>query len=308
METRTREPVIEESERDHNESPTQVFDIERREKEDRMNRAVRLISTAGIAASLLVVAMIVLLPGLARAQAEDEGQGVYTANCSSCHQPDGLGIPGSFPPLSGNPHVQDSAHVRTVVTEGLSGPIEVNGATYDGVMPPFSSLSDAEIDAVTAYIQADVFEAAGGGETLEPGDASTGEAIFLGANRLENAGPACVGCHTAANHQSLSGYTLGPDLTDLAVRYGGADAVAAALSNPPSATMQPLFAGAPIADQERADLAAYFESISDAEISRSPVDLMLFGGVIGVLAFFALMLLAKRSRKPGFAKQLRSQR
>jgi ubiquinol-cytochrome c reductase cytochrome c subunit len=284
------------------------LDIERREKEDRMNRAVRLFSTAGIALSLLVVAMIVLLPGLARAQAEGDGQEVYTTNCSACHQPDGLGIPGSFPPLSGNPNVQDTEYVRSVVTGGLSGPIEVLGETYDGVMPPFASLSDAEIDSVIAFIQADAFGAGDGGESLEPGDAGTGEAVFLGANRLENAGPACVGCHTAANHQSLSGYTLGPDLTDLAIRYGGEEAVAAALSNPPSATMQPLFDGAPIADQERADLAAYFESISDAEISRSPVDLMLVGGIIGGIVFFSLMLLAKRSRKPGFAKQLRSQR
>jgi ubiquinol-cytochrome c reductase cytochrome c subunit len=284
------------------------LDIEPREKEDRMNRAVRLFSTAGIALSLLVVAMIVLLPGLARAQAEGDGQEVYTTNCSACHQPDGLGIPGSFPPLSGNPNVQDTEYVRSVVTGGLSGPIEVLGETYDGVMPPFASLSDAEIDSVIAFIQADVFETGDGGEALEPGDAGTGEAVFLGANRLENAGPACVGCHTAANHQSLSGYTLGPDLTDLAIRYGGEEAVAAALSNPPSATMQPLFDGAPIADQERADLAAYFESISDAEISRSPVDLMLVGGIIGAIVFFSLMLLAPRSRKPGFAKQLRSQR
>lgn len=273
-----------------------------------MNRAVRLTSTAGIVLSLLVLTIIVLLPGLARAQEDGAGQEVYLSNCSSCHQPTGLGVPGSFPPLSGNPHVQDAAYVKTVIIEGLSGPIEVLGETYDGVMPPFASLSDAEIDAVTEYIQADVFEADGGGETLAPGDVATGEAVFLGGNRLENAGPACVGCHTAANHQNLSGYTLGPDLTDLAVRYGGEEAVAAALSNPPSATMQPLFDGAPIADQERADLAAYFESISDAEISRSPVDILLVGGIIGAILFFALMLLAPRSRKPGFAKQLRSQK
>ncbi len=273
-----------------------------------MNRAVRLFSATGIALSLLVVAMIVLLPGLAGAQENAEGQDIYLTNCSSCHQPNGLGVPGSFPPLSGNPNVQDSEYVGGVIVGGLSGPIEVLGETYDGVMPPFASLSEAEIAAVTEYIQADVFEAADDGDTLEPGDSATGEAIFLGANRLENAGPACVACHTAANHQNLSGYTLGPDLTDLAVRYGGEEAVAAALSNPPSATMQPLFDGAPIVDQERADLAAYFESISDAEISRSPVDILLVAGVIGIIIFFALMLLAPRSRKPGFAETLRSQR
>lgn len=272
-----------------------------------MNRAVRLSWTAGIALSILVVAMMVLLPGLARAQENAEGQDLYLTNCSGCHQPNGLGVPGSFPPLSGNPSVQDSAYVSGVIVGGLSGPIEVLGATYDGVMPPFESLSDAEIESLVAYVQADDFTAVAG-EALEPGDAATGEAVFLGANRLENAGPACVGCHTAANHQNLSGYTLGPDLTDLAVRYGGEDAIAATLSNPPSATMQPLFDGAPIVDQERADLAAYFESISDAEISRSPVDILLVTGVIGTIIFFALMLLARRSRKPGFAETLRSQR
>jgi len=271
-----------------------------------MNRAVLQIATVGMGLSLLIVVGLIQ-PETAAAQEETGGQDVYLANCSGCHQADGLGVSGSFPPLSGNPDVQDTEYVRTVITEGLTGPIEVLGETYDGVMPPFTSLSDADIDAVIAYVQADVFEATTS-EGLAPGEATSGESIFLGAQRLENAGPACVACHTAANHQSLSGYTLGPDLTDLAVRYGGADAVAGALSNPPSATMQPMFSGAPMTDQERADLAAYFESISEAQISRSPVDVLLVGGVVGMIIFFALMLLAPRSRQPGFAQQLRSQR
>jgi len=272
-----------------------------------MNREARLISAAGVGLSLVMVMMIVFLARSAEAQEAGSGQDVYLTNCSGCHQPDGLGVPGSFPPLSGNPDVQDAEYVKTVVTGGLTGPIEILGQTYDGVMPPFTNLSDADIDAVIAYIQADVF-ASGEGPTLEPGDAATGEAIFLGAQRLENAGPACAACHTAANHQSLSGYTLGPDLTNLVIRYGGADAVAGALANPPSVTMQPLFGGAPIADQERADLAAYFDSISDVPVSRTPVDLLLVGGIVGTIIFFALMLLAPRSRRRGFAEQLRSQR
>ena len=265
---------------------------------------MRLASTLAVGLSL-VAAVFVLPAGSAEAQDELDGQGVYDSNCSACHQPDGLGVPDTFPPLSGNPNVQDTEYVRIVITEGLSGPIEVLGVTYDGVMPPITNLADAEVAAVTAYIQADDFAEAGDTE-LEPGDPSTGEAIFLGSQRLENAGPACVSCHTAAEYQGLNGPTLGPDLTDLATRYGGEDAVAAALSNPPSATMQPLFEGAPLADQERADLAAYFESISDEQPAVGNVDVMLFGGVIGAAIFFALMLLAPRSRRPGFADQLRS--
>lgn len=39
-----------------------------------------------------------------------------------------------MPPLAGNPRVQDEAYVVKVVREGLSGPLEVGGVTYDGVM------------------------------------------------------------------------------------------------------------------------------------------------------------------------------
>ncbi len=84
-----------------------------------------------------------------------EGQQVYSQICSACHQPGGTGLSGQFPPLLGNPNVDDSAYVADVVTNGLQGEITVLGETYDGVMPSFSTLSDDEIAAVTAYLQAD---------------------------------------------------------------------------------------------------------------------------------------------------------
>ena len=86
-----------------------------------MKREVRLISAAGVGLSLVMVMMIVFAARSAEAQEAGSGQDVYLTNCSGCHQPDGLGIPGSFPPLSGNPDVQDSEYVKTVVTGGLPG-------------------------------------------------------------------------------------------------------------------------------------------------------------------------------------------
>ena len=44
----------------------------------------------------------------AGASASDGGK-VYTTNCSSCHQAQGQGIPGTFPPLAGNPVVTGDA-------------------------------------------------------------------------------------------------------------------------------------------------------------------------------------------------------
>jgi len=99
-----------------------------------------------------------------------EGAQVYSQVCSSCHQPGGAGLPGRFPPLIDNPHVDDADYVADVIANGRQGEIVVNGETYNGIMPSFSTLSDEETDAVIAYIQNDFsapaddiadFEAAG---------------------------------------------------------------------------------------------------------------------------------------------------
>jgi hypothetical protein len=78
---------------------------------------------------------------------------VYTAVCSSCHQPGGTGIVGQFPPLLDNPNVADTEYVLEVITNGLQGEIVVNGETYNGRMPAFSTLPTDEVDAVIAYVQ-----------------------------------------------------------------------------------------------------------------------------------------------------------
>lgn len=81
-----------------------------------------------------------------------EGADVYSAVCSSCHQPGGAGL-GGFPPLANNPNVDDAAYVEMVIREGRSGEITVNGEVYSGVMQAQSTLSDTDIAAVIAYIQ-----------------------------------------------------------------------------------------------------------------------------------------------------------
>lgn len=266
-----------------------------------MRGSMRLAATVGAAATF------VLLSLAAGAQEEVDGRDVYLASCASCHQGTGLGVADSFPPLAGNENVQDTAYVQGVIADGKTGPIEVLGVTYDGEMPAFPDLSTEEVTAVIEYIQGGVFIPAETGG-LEPGNSTRGKDLFTGKARLENGAPACASCHTAAGFQGLNGPVLGPDLTDLSNRYGGEEGVAAALSNPPSATMEPLFADSPIADQERADLGAYFVSIRNIQPTSGPVDVLLVGGILGAIALFALMLLGPRSRRMGYGRQLRSQR
>ena len=266
-----------------------------------MRGSMRFAVIGGLAA---LTALLTLAAG---AQEEVDGREVYLATCAACHQGTGLGVDGSFPPLAGNDNVQDTAYVESVIADGKIGPIDVLGVTYDGEMPAFEDLSSDEVGAVIEYIQGGVFIPAEVGG-LEPGDSTRGKNLFTGDSRLEHGAPACASYHTAAQFQALNGPALGPDLTDLANRYGGEDGVAAALINPPSATMEPLFVDSPIADQERADLGAYFASISNVQPTSSAVDVLLIGGILGAIALFALMLLAPRSRRIGYGRQLRSQR
>jgi mono/diheme cytochrome c family protein len=84
-----------------------------------------------------------------------DGAVVYLANCSSCHQTNGEGVPGAFPPLAGNPIVTGNpAAVVAIVKDGLDGRIVVNGQAYSGIMPRWKGLiSDEQIAAVATYIR-----------------------------------------------------------------------------------------------------------------------------------------------------------
>lgn len=87
--------------------------------------------------------------------AAGNGAKVFNTNCSSCHQANGKGQTGVFPPLAGNPVVTGSpTTVIHIVKNGLSGKIMVKGASYNGQMPAWKgTLSDSDIAAVVTYIR-----------------------------------------------------------------------------------------------------------------------------------------------------------
>jgi nitrite reductase (NO-forming)/hydroxylamine reductase len=91
------------------------------------------------------------------------GKSIYLRNCATCHQPDGRGVPGVFPPLAGSDFLQGNRPiVLAAALFGLTGPIMVNGQDYDGAMPSLGHLSDRELSAAISY----VFDA--WGNDLEP--------------------------------------------------------------------------------------------------------------------------------------------
>ncbi|MDJ0813613.1 MAG: cytochrome c [Woeseiaceae bacterium] len=81
------------------------------------------------------------------------GESVYYANCVACHLPAGTGLEGAFPPLAGSDYLEgDRSRVIATILYGRQGPITVNGVEYNGVMPKFAHLNDAEVAAVVTYI------------------------------------------------------------------------------------------------------------------------------------------------------------
>lgn len=84
-----------------------------------------------------------------------DGAIVYQTNCSSCHQAAGQGMPGTFPPLAGNPVVNGPAQTAIhIVKDGLSGAIAVKGITYNGQMPAWAgTLTPNDIAAVLTYVR-----------------------------------------------------------------------------------------------------------------------------------------------------------
>jgi cytochrome c oxidase cbb3-type subunit 2 len=77
----------------------------------------------------------------------DSGRSLYITHCSACHQINGEGLPGVFPPLKGSGVVNKddaSKHIHAVL-DGISGGT-AGGMVYPSTMPPFAGvLSDAEI-------------------------------------------------------------------------------------------------------------------------------------------------------------------
>jgi cytochrome c oxidase subunit 2 len=71
-----------------------------------------------------------------------EGEKVYAANCVACHQANGKGLPGTFPPLEGSKlaHGPKADHINIVM----------NGKTGTA-MAAFKHLSDVQIASVVTY-------------------------------------------------------------------------------------------------------------------------------------------------------------
>jgi nitrite reductase (NO-forming) len=89
---------------------------------------------------------------LTKEQQIKAGEVLFKGTCSACHQDRGQGIPDVFPPLAGSDYLAaDKSRAIGVVLNGLSGPVTVNGKSYNSVMPPMSQLNDDEVANILTF-------------------------------------------------------------------------------------------------------------------------------------------------------------
>lgn len=86
------------------------------------------------------------------------GKKVFAQTCVICHQENGFGVPGQFPPLVGTEWVlsQDwhgDNHLVKQILYGMQGPITVKNMPFNNAMAPWNQLSDQQIAAVLTYIR-----------------------------------------------------------------------------------------------------------------------------------------------------------
>lgn len=82
----------------------------------------------------------------------ENGKRVYEGSCMACHQSNGTGVAGAFPPLAKSDFLNaDRKRAIQVVVGGLSGPVKVNGVTYNSVMPA-QQLSDEDVANALTYV------------------------------------------------------------------------------------------------------------------------------------------------------------
>ncbi len=81
------------------------------------------------------------------------GKDLFAGTCSVCHQANGAGLAGVFPPLAKSDLLNaDPQRAVGIALHGLTGKVIVNGSEYNSVMPPMNQLNDDEIANILTYV------------------------------------------------------------------------------------------------------------------------------------------------------------
>lgn len=89
----------------------------------------------------------------------ERGKGVYMQTCFVCHQMNGLGLPGAFPPLADTDYVHgDTRRLVAMLLKGINPPLKVKDVTYVAPMPALPTVypilnDDKNVADVVNYVR-----------------------------------------------------------------------------------------------------------------------------------------------------------
>ena len=232
----------------------------------------RQLNVAGV---VLCVAFGLSLLSLPAALAQQDAEAFFKQNCTACHTIGGGKLLG--PDLKSITKARDHEWLekwlqnpQAVIDSGDPIALQLK-EQYNGiVMPAVPGMTPQMTESLLNFIAAKSGEASTAKPAAEapappftPEQVAEGEALFLGRQKLQAGGAACISCHAVKSAGgALGGGQLGPDLTLVYKRLNGRKGLEAWLKNPASATMKPIFTNQPFKPAEISALTAFFERTS----------------------------------------------
>ena len=259
-----------------------------------------------IVAFAMIAGMWAALPTAAKAADAEAGQQVFQKNCTPCHTIGNGTLVG--PDLKGvtakEPH--DWLQQWISAPDAMLAKKDPTATTllhqFHDLPMPNLGLSSSDVDNVIAYLgtataQPSAPAPAGQAAAAAPaasaaaaqGDPVVGKEYFTGVKRFSNGGPPCMACHSVGGIGALGGGQLGPDLTEVVKRYGGAAAVNAFVAGTPTPTMRAVWSPHPLTNDERANVVSF---LAQAEVSQRPAQAIWQLAGLAVLGALILLTLA----------------
>ena len=82
-----------------------------------------------------------------------DGQALYKTHCANCHQDNGAGLAGLYPPIAGSDFLKKNKElILCSMRNGLKDTIVVNGKTYHQPMPANTQLQALDVAEIATYI------------------------------------------------------------------------------------------------------------------------------------------------------------
>ena len=222
---------------------------------------------------------------MAGAGRRDATAAKFMTSCAGCHSLDGKQRTGpALNVAAGWPDPQLAAAIKKM--EPKAGPLP------DDVVAGLIAFLKSP-DSRERLIAEESRMAAQFASKMDPGDAATGKALFLGTQSFKNGGLSCVACHEAGG----IGGNLGPSLDGIFEKTGGELPLVSSIEQAKFKIMEPHYARHPVTKQEAMHLAKYFATLKAGLAADSTPLFAKFGAGAGVALLAGMFGLLQFQRK-----------